>query len=306
MLPAALWVLERAAAQIEFDVRSDHMLLSAAPAQQTRPEGLEQAPGRETPDSYHSSEEEFLLFFRNCCLRRRIALQEIEYQLLQSRTDEGGSVSLQHSQALLQDTEKRARQHIRKANAALDLLTAFVDDRRDKVKVDAQTQLTMLQIEESRRAIQQAETVRRLTILAFIFIPLSSVTGAFGMNLRELGPDTPAWVFGVSAASVVTATTLLAVGPKAILRALSKCLDVLFYGWDPFVVTRAVMSVVSLVLRVKNSMKVILHRQQGSTVEHSDSERGSETRTDAGSRSEREREMTGIAGSRTPRSQETV
>lgn len=73
--------------------------------------------------------------------------------------------------------------------------------------------LTLLQIEESRKAIQQAETVRRLTILAFVFIPLSTVCGAFGMNLRELGSDTPAWVFGVSAASVVIATSLLAVGP---------------------------------------------------------------------------------------------
>jgi len=39
---------------------------------------------------------------------------------------------------------------------------------------------------ESRKAIEQARGVARLTLLAFFFIPLSFTTSFFGMNLREL------------------------------------------------------------------------------------------------------------------------
>ncbi|KUJ16718.1 uncharacterized protein LY89DRAFT_733725 [Mollisia scopiformis] len=42
-------------------------------------------------------------------------------------------------------------------------------------------------LRESRKAIEQAEKVERLTILALIFVPLSFITSAFGMNFKELG-----------------------------------------------------------------------------------------------------------------------
>lgn len=42
-------------------------------------------------------------------------------------------------------------------------------------------------IAESQKAIEQAECVKRLTILATFFIPLSFVTSLFGMNFREFG-----------------------------------------------------------------------------------------------------------------------
>jgi hypothetical protein len=42
-------------------------------------------------------------------------------------------------------------------------------------------------IEESRRAIEQSERVKRLTLLATFFIPLGFTTSLFGMNLSVLG-----------------------------------------------------------------------------------------------------------------------
>ena len=42
-------------------------------------------------------------------------------------------------------------------------------------------------LHESRRAIKQSEGTRRLTILAFLFVPLSMVASVFGMNVVELG-----------------------------------------------------------------------------------------------------------------------
>lgn len=73
-----------------------------------------------------------------------------------------------------------------------------------------QMELTNLQIQESRQAIAQADTVANLTILAFIFIPISTVAGIFGMNVIEIGDGTRLWMFGVTAGAVVAGTLLLA------------------------------------------------------------------------------------------------
>ena len=77
------------------------------------------------------------------------------------------------------------------------------------VQTELQLELTSTQIEESRKAIQQAETVKRLTALAFVFIPISAVCSAFGMNIQELnGHLPPVWIFVIVALGV-TGTTLV-------------------------------------------------------------------------------------------------
>ena len=49
---------------------------------------------------------------------------------------------------------------------------------------------------ESRKSIELADSVRRLTQLAFVFIPLNMVTSLFGMNMVEFGTGTlHIWVF---------------------------------------------------------------------------------------------------------------
>ena len=51
---------------------------------------------------------------------------------------------------------------------------------------------------ESRRSIELADSVKRLTVLALVFVPLSLVTGVFGMNVREFGQgETGVWIFVV-------------------------------------------------------------------------------------------------------------
>lgn len=42
-------------------------------------------------------------------------------------------------------------------------------------------------LRESQKAIQKADDQRRLTVLAYLFLPLSLVCSVFGMNVRELG-----------------------------------------------------------------------------------------------------------------------
>ena len=72
-----------------------------------------------------------------------------------------------------------------------------------------QIDLVNTQIEESRKAIQQAEVVKRLTALAFVFIPISTVCSAFGMNIQELSHNLPsAWVFATVALAVAISTVI--------------------------------------------------------------------------------------------------
>lgn len=69
-----------------------------------------------------------------------------------------------------------------------------------------------LGIEQSQLSNQQSLRATQLTILASIYVPLSFVTGVFGMNLRELnGSGLSIWVFfvGVIIAAIVTALIFL-------------------------------------------------------------------------------------------------
>lgn len=89
---------------------------------------------------------------------------------------------------------------------ALDL----VQLHKSNVISDLQIELTRLQIRESRQAMDQANTVAKLTVLAFIFIPVSSISGVFGMNVPEIMHNARLWMFGVISGAVVAATLVLA------------------------------------------------------------------------------------------------
>ena len=52
---------------------------------------------------------------------------------------------------------------------------------------------SLASLEESKLGIQQNTTVKRLTQLAFVFIPLSFVTSVFGMNIDLLSGDGAKW-----------------------------------------------------------------------------------------------------------------
>jgi hypothetical protein len=76
--------------------------------------------------------------------------------------------------------------------------------------IKRQMLLAETQLEESRKAIEQAETVKRLTRLAFVFIPISTVCSAFGMNIREMSPNPSIHIFIITVASVTFLTFLAA------------------------------------------------------------------------------------------------
>jgi len=94
------------------------------------------------------------------------------------------------------------------------------------------TFLAYVQLNESRQAIRQTESVRRLTNLAFSFLPLSLVAGIFSADIREMDGHRSATVF---AASRILTTAI------AIIAALT--LEQYFYVWFswPFLKWRAWM-----------------------------------------------------------------
>ncbi|KAM7186056.1 hypothetical protein V8F33_012047 [Rhypophila sp. PSN 637] len=58
-------------------------------------------------------------------------------------------------------------------------------------------------------SLEQSRSIGRLTILAFIFIPLSLMTSFFGMNIAEFGTgDIHIWVFVASTLSLLATTTV--------------------------------------------------------------------------------------------------
>lgn len=67
-----------------------------------------------------------------------------------------------------------------------------------------------LSIDHAKRSIQQNDRVKKLTQLAFIFIPLSFSTSAFGMNLGVLGTGTASvWMVVVTIVLVYFSTGVL-------------------------------------------------------------------------------------------------
>lgn len=91
---------------------------------------------------------------------------------------------------------------------SLESLHAIVERRLQRSMYSIQLMMTDTQIKESRTAIQQAGSVKRLTVLAFIFIPISTVSSAFGMNVQQLTDNPPSiWI----SFAMMTTVTLVAI-----------------------------------------------------------------------------------------------
>ncbi|RPA85545.1 hypothetical protein BJ508DRAFT_411948 [Ascobolus immersus RN42] len=87
---------------------------------------------------------------------------------------------------------------------SLDRSIHILIERANKA---AAAHMSFLAIQESRRAMEQAEVVRRLTSLAFVFIPLTFTTGIFGMNVQGLQADgVSPWIPVVLAVAVTSVT----------------------------------------------------------------------------------------------------
>ena len=83
-------------------------------------------------------------------------------------------------------------------------------------------------VAESRKAIDQAERLKRLTLLATFFIPLSFTTSLFGMNFEELGQGhLHVWLFAVVSAPVLVLSYCAYVWDEKCTRVYKACLSVI-------------------------------------------------------------------------------
>lgn len=115
----------------------------------------------------------------------------------------------------------------------MEVLLARIQHSLDLKNAARYEALTKLQIEESRKCIQEAETCKRyvpsylafpsktenmytkatstrLTILGLIYIPLFFVCSVFGMNINQLDSHPSVWIFLAVAISVSAAITIAA------------------------------------------------------------------------------------------------
>jgi hypothetical protein len=106
------------------------------------------------------------------------------------------------------------------------LTTSALDECANlRTLIDETIQLVMgtITIKESQTSRINSERATVLTLLACIYLPLSLVTGIFGMNIKEINGGTPSWWFCLVALAVIAFGTLvlgLLLYPTASVRAL--------------------------------------------------------------------------------------
>jgi magnesium transporter len=84
----------------------------------------------------------------------------------------------------------------RDVNDHLKLVNEEVASQRDLLAVILQSNMAVISLEQNEISVRQNETMKQLTIMATIFLPLSFITGFFGMNFGWLtGHINGLWVF---------------------------------------------------------------------------------------------------------------
>ena len=89
-------------------------------------------------------------------------------------------------------------QFFRDVNDHLKLVNEEVAALRDVLATVLQANMAVISNQQNEISVRQNETMKRLTLVATIFLPLSFITGFFGMNFGwMIGRITSFWVFAV-------------------------------------------------------------------------------------------------------------
>jgi magnesium transporter len=94
------------------------------------------------------------------------------------------------------DVSHELSQFFRDVNDHLKLINEEVAAQRDLLAVVLQANMAVISLAQNDISVRQNETTKQLTLVATIFLPLSFITGFFGMNFAWLtGHITSLWVF---------------------------------------------------------------------------------------------------------------
>jgi magnesium transporter len=93
---------------------------------------------------------------------------------------------------------ERLAPFFRDVNDHLRLVNEEVAGQRDLLAVVLQANMAVISLEQNEISVRQNETMKQLTIIATIFLPLAFITGFFGMNFGWLVRHIDSfWVFVV-------------------------------------------------------------------------------------------------------------
>ena len=99
------------------------------------------------------------------------------------------------------DVSPQLAQFYRDVNDHLKLVNEEIVAQRDLLAIVLQANMAVISVEQNAISVRQNETTKRLTLVATIFLPLTFISGFFGMNFGWLGEqlDTLAafLVFGI-------------------------------------------------------------------------------------------------------------
>ena len=94
------------------------------------------------------------------------------------------------------DFDEKLVPFFRDVNDHLRLVNEEVAGQRDLLAVVLQANMAVIGLEQNEISVRQNETMKQLTIMATIFLPLTFITGFFGQNFAWLtGHITSLWVF---------------------------------------------------------------------------------------------------------------
>ena len=86
----------------------------------------------------------------------------------------------------------------RDINDHLKLVNEEVAGQRELLAIVLQANMAVISLEQNEISVRQNETMKQLTIIATVFLPLSFIVGFFGMNFGWLvGHISSFWVFAV-------------------------------------------------------------------------------------------------------------
>lgn len=121
--------------------------------------------------------------------------------------------------------------------AEMERLTIGLASVKDQTEKYMQRQVAALSLTESRKAIEMTDSVKLLTQLAFLFVPLSFSASVFGVNATELGSGSRSFSLFLFTALAFLGATLAGLW---LYRKLSNKLRrrllrfaVLFVKWSP-------------------------------------------------------------------------
>jgi len=106
------------------------------------------------------------------------------------------------------ELNRELSQFLRDVNDHLKLVNEEVDALRDVLGTVLQANMAVISNQQTEISVRQNETMKLLTLVATIFLPLSFIVGFFGMNFAWLtGHITSFWVFAVYGLGSLLAST---------------------------------------------------------------------------------------------------